>query len=45
MKRVWEFQNCKVREIALKVLERNAYLAHPENILIGMLADENRKMR
>ena len=44
IKRVCEFQNCEVQEIALRVLERNAYFAHPENILLGMLADENQKI-
>ena len=45
IKRVCEFQKCRVREIALRVLERNAYFAHPQNILLGMLADENQEMR
>ena len=38
-KRIQNFPNIKAKNIALNVVERNAYFAHPENILLGMLAD------
>ena len=38
-KRIQNFPNIKAKNIAPKVLERNAYFAHPENILLDMLAD------
>ena len=31
----------EIEKIVVPVLQRNAYLAHHENVLIGMLADEN----
>lgn len=45
IQRITKFSNKKVREIALKVVQRNAFFAHPENILLGMLADENEEVR
>ena len=44
-KRIQNFPNLKVKNIALKVIERNAYFAHPENILLGMLADPDESIR
>ena len=38
-KRIHNFSNLKVQNIALEVIERNAFFAHPENILLGMVAD------
>ena len=38
-KRIQNFSNLEVKNMALKVIERNAYFAHPENIPLGMLAD------
>jgi hypothetical protein len=32
-------------EVIKPVLQRNSYFAHPENILIAMLGDSNKKMR
>ena len=32
-------------EVVDKVIKRNAYFAHPENILLAMLADENLLIR
>ena len=43
--RIQIFPNFKVKNIALKVIERNAYFAHPENILLGMLADSDESIR
>ena len=34
-----------VQKVVIPVLQRNAYFAHPENILIAMLADENASIR
>ena len=37
----------KICTICIKefVVERNAYFAHPENIMLAMLADENEEIR
>ena len=37
--RIQNFTNLKAENIALKVIETNGHFAHPENILLGMLAD------
>ena len=39
--RIVSFQNQKVVEIALKVLLNNGFLAHPENILLGVFGDND----
>ena len=44
-KGIQNFSNLKVKTIALKVIERNAYFAHPENTLLGMLADPDESIR
>ena len=38
--RIVSFPHQKVVEIALKVLQTNRFFAHPENILLGMLGDD-----
>ena len=38
-------QSKEVKEIVLPVMQRNAYFAHHENILLAMLADENETIR
>ena len=35
------FPNKIIQDIAVAVLQRNAYFAHHENILLVMLADNN----
>ena len=35
------FLTANVKDIASKVVKRNAYFAHLENIMLAMLADEN----
>ena len=35
----------EVQKIAIEVLQRNAYFAHPENIVLGMLCDEDECLR
>ena len=43
---VRQFPTDKVRDISMKVLQRNAYFAHSENVILGMLAeDENIRRR
>ena len=43
--RIQVFPDSQVKDIATKVVERNAYFAHPENIMLAMLADENEEIR
>ena len=45
VRRVLLFPNKKVTQIALKVLKRNAFFAHQENILLCMLADDDKMVR
>ena len=45
VQRVLLFPNKKVTQIALKVLKRNAFFAHQENILLSMLADDDKMVR
>jgi hypothetical protein len=40
-----EFPQKKARDIALENLRRNSYYAHPDSILVTMLADEDRHIR
>ena len=35
------FSHGQVKKIAMVVLQRNAYFAHPENLVLGMLCDED----
>ena len=43
--RIQVFPDSQEKDIATKVVERNAYFAHPENIMLAMLADENEEIR
>ena len=45
LRRVTQFPYKQVRDIALKVLRRNAFFAHPEHVIIAMLGDENKLVR
>ena len=45
VQRVLLFPNKRVTQIALKVLKRNAFFAHQENILLSMLADDDKMVR
>ena len=40
-----EFTDGVARSTALKTLERNSYFAHPENVLLSMLSDEDYQVR
>ena len=42
---VMRFPNKIIQDIALAVMQRNAYFAHPENILLAMLADSDHNVR
>ena len=42
---VMEFPNKIIQNIAVAVLQRNAYVAHHENILLAMLADNDHNVR
>ena len=42
---VMEFPNKIIQDIAVAVLQRNAYFAHHENILLAMLADNDHNVR
>ena len=44
-KRIQNFSDLKVKNIVLKLTERNANFAHPENILLDMLADSDISIR
>ena len=39
--RIVSFPNQKVVEITFKVLQNNEFFAHPQNILLGMLGDDD----
>ena len=45
VQRVLLFPNKKVTQIALKVLKRNVFFAHQENIILSMLADDDKIVR
>ena len=45
VQKVLLFPNKKVTQIALKVLKQNAVFAHQENILLSMLADDDKMVR
>ena len=45
VQRVLLFPNKRVTQIALKVLKRNAFFAHQENIPLSMLADDDKMVR
>ena len=42
---VMEFPNKIIQDIAVAVLQRNAYFAHHENIFLAMLADNDHNVR
>ena len=43
--RVRQFPTDKVRDISMKVLQRNAYFAHSEIVILGMLAEDDENVR
>jgi len=43
--RVRKFPNAEVRDSSFKVIQRNAFFAYPENILLGMLSDDENVRR
>ena len=45
LKRIHNLQEKEVFELAKKVLQNNAYFAHPENVLVAMLGDCSERVR
>ena len=45
LRRITQFRDKQVRDIALKVLQHNAFFAHPESIIIAMPGDEHKPAR
>ena len=45
IERVHQFPTDKVRDISMKVLQRNVYFAHSENVILGMLAEDDENIR
>jgi hypothetical protein len=45
IQRINKFPDTNARNICYKVIDNNSYFAHGENILIGMLADEDEEVR
>ena len=43
--RIQQFPESEIRSIASKVVQRNAFFAHPENVLLGMLGDDDEEIR
>ena len=43
--RIQQFPHSEIRSIASKVVQRNAFFAHPENVLLGMLGDDDEEIR
>ena len=44
IQRINNFPDSNARNICYKVIDNNSYFAHGENILIGMLADEDEEV-
>ena len=45
LKDVRQFPTDKVRDISMKVQQQNAYFAHSENVILGMLAEDDENIR
>jgi len=45
IERVCQFPTDKVRDISMKVLLQNAYFVHSENVILGMLAEDDENIR
>ena len=45
LQRVRSFPKTTVVRVAVEVLKRNSYFAHPENIILGMLASSKKDVR
>ena len=41
---VTKLPNAQIRTVALNVLQRNAYFTHFENVLLGMLGDNDENL-
>ena len=45
IKKINSLSNEEIREVALDAMQRNGYFAHPENLLIAMLGDNDEQIR
>ena len=45
VQRITQLSNKKVKHVALQNVQKNAFFAHPENILLAMLGDDNKDVR
>jgi len=45
MQRIKNFPDENIQAISIKVLQRNAFFSHPENVLLAMLADGDENVR
>ena len=45
LQRHLSFSNQNVKDISIKVLQHNAFFAHPENVIVSMLGDEDVHVR
>ena len=43
--RIQKFPHSKICSTELKVVQRNAFFAHPKNILLGMLRDDDEEIK
>ena len=41
---IQQFPHSKIRSTVLKFVQRNAFFAHPENVLLGMLGDDDEEI-
>ena len=45
VQRITQLSKKEVKHIALQNVQKNAFFAHPENILLAMLEDDNKDVR
>ena len=45
IQRITQLSNEEVKHVALQNVQKNAFFAHPENILLAMLGDDNKDVR
>jgi len=45
IERLRQFPTYKVRDISIKVVQQNAYFAHSEKVILGMLAEDDEDFR
>ena len=45
IEKIEKFPNKRIKDISMKVIQRNAFFAHPENVLLAMMGDEDADVR